>query len=42
MVQISHPDYRAKEVRAYTQIDRYLGDIVLEKASPEKASPAKT
>jgi Fe-S-cluster-containing dehydrogenase component len=32
VVRISHPGYRAQELRVRTQIDRYLGDIVLEKA----------
>ena len=32
VVRISHPGYRAQELRVRTQIDKYLGDIVLEKA----------
>ena len=31
-VRISHPGYQAKELKVRPQIDKYLGDIVLEKA----------
>jgi Fe-S-cluster-containing dehydrogenase component len=31
-VRISHPGYQAKELKVRTQMDKYLGDIVLEKA----------
>lgn len=31
VLSIEHPGYRAVELKVYTQIDRYLGDIVLER-----------
>ena len=32
IVRISHPGYRERELKVHLQIDRYLGDIMLEKA----------